>query len=252
MSITWGSWEYGGGNGMRVGIEVTWSAVTISSTEAVATVDIWTDNQYNYADPQKLSFGGAIDGSKSFTNSSGSAAQQRATRTYERTYGSSEYVTSPGKVTFTASLSGAYNGVTPSVSVSSSIPARPAGVPAAPTSVVVARVNDGAQRVTWKNRSTSAAPWTSVTVDRSVRGGAWQSLSSQGGAATGLTDQTTEGDSYYRYRVRASGVGGTTSWVETATIYTTPAPPLMTTRTPIYDTPAEVAYLGPEYLGPRY
>ena len=236
MSITWGPWEHGGGNGMRVGVEVSWATVTTSSTEAVATVDIWTDNQYNYADPQKLSFGGVIDGSKSFTNNSGPAAQKRATRTYERTYRSGEHVTSPGKVTFTASLSGAYNGVTPSVSVSSSIPARPAGAPAAPTSVVAARVNDEAQRVTWKNRSTSAAPWTSVTIDRSVRGGTWKSLSSQGGAATGLTDQTTEGNSYYRYRVRASGPGGTTSWVETDTIYTTPAPPLTVLRTPIYET----------------
>jgi hypothetical protein len=129
MAITWGTWEYSGGNGMRTGMEVTWSAVTTASTTSTATVKIYTENQYSYSDGQTLTYGGSISGTTSYTNGeAGGVATLRATKTYTYTYGSSEYVTSPGNRTFTATVSGAYNGVTPSVSVTSAIPARPGGV----------------------------------------------------------------------------------------------------------------------------
>jgi len=45
---TYGTWEYSGGNGMRVGMStVTWSAVTSTSTTVTATVEIYTENQYS-------------------------------------------------------------------------------------------------------------------------------------------------------------------------------------------------------------
>lgn len=132
MAIDWGSWEYAGGNGMRVGIEVTWSSVTHSSSSTTATVDIWTDNQYTYSDSQTLTYGGSISGTTNYTNNDGATAQLRATKTYTYTYSSGSYGTSPGTRTFTAAVSGTYNGVTPSNSVTSSIPARPAAVPDAP------------------------------------------------------------------------------------------------------------------------
>lgn len=135
MAVDWGAWEYNAGNGMRVGIEVTWSAVSYSSPSVTATIDIWTDNQYAYDDNQVLTYGGSISGTTSYLNNQGSTAVKRATKTFTYTYPSNSYQSSPGTRTFTATVSGAFNSVTPSKSLTSSIPARPATNPSAPTSV---------------------------------------------------------------------------------------------------------------------
>lgn len=127
---TYGTWEYSGGNGMRVGMStVTWSAVTSASTTVTATVEIYTENQFSYSDSQTLTYGGSISGTTNYTNNQGAGLDTlRATKTYTYTYGASEYGTSPGTATFTAAVSNAYNGVTPTHSVTSAIPARPGGI----------------------------------------------------------------------------------------------------------------------------
>ena len=128
MAITWGAWEYGGGNGMRVGFEVTWATPTSTSSTVNATVEIWTENQYTYSDNQTLNYSANLGSDTNFTNNDGGTPQLRATKTYTYTYSSGSYGTSPGNVTFSATISGAYNGVTPSESVTTAIPARPGGV----------------------------------------------------------------------------------------------------------------------------
>lgn len=130
MAITWGAFEYAGGNGMRVGFEVTWATPTSTSSTVNATVEIYTEVQFNYSgDTQTLSYSANLGAATNYTNnqSSGTVAL-RATKTFTYTYPSGSYGTSPGNVTFTATLSGAYNGVTPSASITTAIPARPGGV----------------------------------------------------------------------------------------------------------------------------
>jgi hypothetical protein len=121
---------------MRVGLDVSWSAVSHTSTSATATIEVWTENLYNHAgDTQKLTYSGSISGTKNYTNNQGSDTRtQRDTKTYTYTYSSSSYGSSPGSATFGASLSEHYwdGGTNPSVSVSSAIPARPATIPDAP------------------------------------------------------------------------------------------------------------------------
>jgi hypothetical protein len=131
VAITWGTWEYASGNGMRVGLDISWSTPTSTSTTAVATVDVWTENQYNYSgDSQTLTYSSNLGAATNYTNNeaTGTSTMRLSNRTYTYTYAAGSYNTSPGNVTFTATLSGAYNGVTPSVSVTSAIPARPGGV----------------------------------------------------------------------------------------------------------------------------
>jgi hypothetical protein len=132
VAISWSSWDYSGNNGMRVGLDISWSSVVHASTTATATVEIWTENQYTYSDNQTLNISSNLGSDLNYTNNDGGAPQLRTTRTYTYTYGSTSYGTSPGTVTFTASVSGAYNGSEPSESVVSTIPARPATVPDAP------------------------------------------------------------------------------------------------------------------------
>lgn len=149
MAIVYGPWETSGTNGMRVGIDISWSAVTYDSTNVTATVKIYTQNIQNYNDNQTLTYtGGSISGTTDYTNNTGStqgttsnpdAPRLRATKTYTWTYAAGSYGSSPGSRTFTATVSGAFNGVTPSVTINSTnggtIPARPATNPSAPTSV---------------------------------------------------------------------------------------------------------------------
>ena len=127
MTIEWGEWKYSGGNGMRVGINLYWSEVFYDSTSVLATAQIFTQNQATYTDNQALTFGGSISGSFNYNNTqSGSPTYTlRTTKTYEFFYSDSSYGVIPWTRTFSAQLSGAYNGVTPSVSLTKNIPIRP-------------------------------------------------------------------------------------------------------------------------------
>jgi hypothetical protein len=131
MAIVWGSWRYGGSgssaNGMRVGLDISWSGVDSSSTSTTATIDVWTDNQYTHNNNQRLTYGGSISGTTNYNNTQGSTATKRATKSYTHTYGAN-----PASFTFTASLSLHYLGITPSVSVSIPTPTRPSPPPPPP------------------------------------------------------------------------------------------------------------------------
>ena len=140
MAIDWGSWETSGSNGMRVGIDVSWGSNAHTVSSITATVRIYTQNIQNYSDNQTLTYGGSISGTTDYNNSTGSAsgttsnpdtARLRATKTYTWPYAPGNYMSSPSTRTFTATVSGAFNGVTPSNSVSSAVPAREGTTPGA-------------------------------------------------------------------------------------------------------------------------
>jgi len=143
MAISWGAWETNGSNGMRVGIDVTWSSNAHSVSSVTATVEIYTQNIQTYTgDAQTLTYGGgSISGTTNYTNTGGASsgttsnpdtARLRATKTYTWTYAAGSYETSPSTRTFTATVSGAFNGVTPTKSLSSAVPARLGRAPDAP------------------------------------------------------------------------------------------------------------------------
>lgn len=137
MAIVWGSWRYGGSgstaNGMRVGLDISWSGVDSGSTTTTATIGVYTANQYNHNNNQVLNYGGSISGTTSYNNTQGSGTTtKRATKSYTHTYGAN-----PASFTFTASISGHYLGITPSVSVSSTTPTRPSPPPPTPPAVTV-------------------------------------------------------------------------------------------------------------------
>ena len=217
MALTHGPWEYGGGNGMRVGIDPSTAAVTHASTTVVLSFAAYTENQYNYDDYQTLTFGGtAGSGTYDYNNqsSTGSGDVLRTTRTYTYTYPAGSYGTSPGSVTFSATVSGAYNGVTPSHTVTVAIPARPYGVPAAPTAATVARVSDTSHTITWTSHSTTGEPYSSVEVQRSTDGGAWARIATLGNVSS-YTDTTTSANHQYQWRVRASNSAGASGFSST-------------------------------------
>lgn len=140
-----GAWEYAGGNGMQVAMDVTWSAVNSGSSSVTATVKFYTDNQYTYSDAQVLNISNNLGSNYSFTNNSGSSEVYRTERTYTYTY--STWGSSPGSVTFSATIEGAYNGVTPTVSAAVAIPARPGGPPTVSTATATAGIRQAT--VSW-------------------------------------------------------------------------------------------------------
>lgn len=230
MSLYYGPWEYSGGNGMRMAVDITTSRVYHSSTSVTFTLKFYTENQYRYDDLQSMSFGGGyISGSTNYnntsgTNNSGGGLVLRATKTYTFNYPSTSYGSSPGTRAFSASVSGAYNGVTPSISRSVNIPARPYDAPAAPSNVNLTRPGDNTINATWTRNATSGEPYQSqqVAVRRLGRNGLedWEysTISGSGTSYTrsgGITDNAA-----YTFSIRAlNSVGGSpfvgSDWVGT-------------------------------------
>lgn len=243
MAIEWGAWEDSGGNGMRVGIDVSWrdandnGSIQNNTTAAEAVVKIYTENRYQYNDSQTLSYSGSISGSTTFQNDDAGAVILRATKYYTYTYSSSSYGSSPGNRTFTASLSGAYNGVTPSKSVTDAIPARPYAAPVAPSNVSATRNSDTQATVAWTRNATSGKPYDSMTLQRSVNGGSWATVSpSPSGSVSSFTN-TVAANNKYHYQIRANNSAGSSGYAggtgSATTIWTTPAVPGAPTRTDI-------------------
>lgn len=103
-------------------------------------------------------------------------------------------------------------------SIGLNIPARWA---VTPTGLAAARVSDTQQTLSWTRNSTYA----SVVVQRRTDGGAWQEVGRPTGNPSGFTDTSTVANKKYEYRVAGVGGSGQSGWSNTATIYTTPAPP---------------------------
>lgn len=231
MAIQWGAWRYSGGNGMRVGIDVSRSSVNTNSTSVTYTYKVYTQNQYRYSDNQQLSYGGnSGSGSTSFNNSSSGGSVRRATRTYTYNYPANSYGSSPSTRTFSASLSGAYNGVTPSRSVSNAVPARPYAAPNPVSGVTAARVSDIQATVSWTRNVTNQRPYSSIQILRfTLNGSTWSTASviaTVAGSATSYTDNSTQPNRAYRYSVRPSNSAGTASAVMAPqNVYMTPGAP---------------------------
>lgn len=232
MAVSWGSWDYGGGNGMRVGLDVINESTPItSSTTWTCDCEIWTGNQYNYDDPQQLNYSGEISGTKSYTNDESSGTStKRDTKAGSYTYPSTSYGVSPGTLSFTASVSGAYNGTTPSHTLKATIPARPYAVPAAPTGVTGTRNSDAQATIKWTNAPTSQKPITSHTVQmRTYTGstwGAWATIyTSTSGTTTQYIKTGLSSNRIYQFQVRTNNSIGSSAFVVTAYVYMTPSAP---------------------------
>lgn len=126
---------------------------------------------------------------------------------------------------FAASLTGIeFWGAGAVISTNGSVSIPPA-LPAAPTSVSATRVSDTQHTVSWTRNATTAAPYSSQSVQRSTDGGSWATVATVSGTATSWTDTTTSADHSYAYRVVATNSAGSATSTASATIYTTPAVP---------------------------
>jgi hypothetical protein len=238
VAIQWGTWQIASGstNGMRLGVDVTYSAVTASSPTCVVTFKVYSENKFAYNDTQTLTYGGTagVTGTLNFTNTSTTGQQVlRDTKTWTHTYAANGLGASK---TFSATLSGAFNNVTPTVTVTATVPSR-GTAPGAVTELHLERVSDTQGIVTWNN---PGGPITTNTVMRqeiAYGSGAWVDITppfTSGAPIETLTSNSLRPNMLFRFQVRANNAVGSGPYAISNLIFTTPAAPgnVVATRQP--------------------
>lgn len=79
-------------------------------------------------------------------------------------------------------------------------------------------------RVSWNRRASARGAYSRIRVQRWARStGKWYHRAVLSGSATSYTDTSLSSNNEHRWRVRAEGPGGNSSWVQGGTLGTTPA-----------------------------
>ena len=223
---------------MRAGIELSVSGTTI-------TVTRYFQNQYNYSDDQ-VSYGSGTDTETiSYYNGGGDGVSFAfSTKNF---YNASRGVT----YTFGHSIGGAYNGVTPSVSASITVPALPPNQMAAPTVTNIAATTHS---VNWVAPATNGSPITGFYVEWQTAGGAFVANYSAGPServhnASGFSPNTA-----YRVAIVALSAAGNSAgspWTSFTSAVTVPAAPSTPTVTRTSDTSHSLSWVrGSQTSGP--
>lgn len=233
MAIQWGSYgSTGTGLSYRVGVDLSIAypggALDPTDTQATITGKVYVQmasGHTGYGINGRVVITGdhsqTTDGINWSVNSGGGTAQLLTfTDTVSLIYGSSQ----------TYSVTARFRGVTtwnftPSKKATITVPARPYQRPAAQTSLSVARSSDTRQNLSWTRNATTAAPYSSQEVWRSVDGGSYARVASLSGTATSWSDTSTSANRRYTYRLRAVNSAGTSGYSNTDAISTTPATP---------------------------
>jgi len=143
---------WGGNSTLRVGLNVFTDGYDTFTPSINVYVDVYVgSDNYNYSDAQHIQLSGSISQGFDFTNTLPSApgATQyvgRATITGQaQSYGGGP------TYTFTAQLSGAYNGAAPSVTVGFTLPPRPTRAPNAPGAPSYSSIAGTSAVASWTN-----------------------------------------------------------------------------------------------------
>lgn len=161
-------------NGIRLG--VFWDSISLNADGSQARInnaDIKIDRDVNIVDSSNnlsWSGGAVIDGSDANINVGGSGSKVIKNCTgqwHDLVYGATS------TASFSASMSGIdYAGGTISESRTVTYPARAFAAPIAPTDLIWTETGTGNFTITWTNKHTTAAPWTTVSLVRTEVGGA--------------------------------------------------------------------------------
>lgn len=229
MAIQWGSWEYSGGNGMRVGIDVSATSVSHTSSSCTVTFKIYTQNQYKYGNPgMRLAVSGTNDWSDlTVNNNDGSGSVKRGEKEYNYYFGANEYGAGTTQtVTMTVTASNTYNGVTPSKTVSYNIPNRPIERPHTISGVGLTRTNDSVARLTWTPNPDASRPYENQRVDRWDNiSNEWTTLADEYGKSRTDADVAISANRLFRFRLRAKNDAGWSDFTYSGYLQTTPAAP---------------------------
>jgi hypothetical protein len=156
MAITWGSAE----GHLQVGIDCWTSTPTASSTSVTVYLRVYvripTGTDWRFDDNQNYSISGTGGGSGSFHNNLNGAGAQK--QIYSKSFSAAINYTNSGSITWTASISGMYNGGTPSHTRTLNLPERPPSVPNAPTGLTVTSVQSTQVSLSWSTPANNGLP----------------------------------------------------------------------------------------------
>ena len=120
---------------MQVGINVRYDDISSGTTSVNIYVDFYVRSiAWGYSDGQVLSYGGYFGGSTAYTLSTPANSTTALLVSTQSIGGVATSYSGGPSYTFSASVSGAYDGSVPSQSVGFTLPARPASAPSAPVS----------------------------------------------------------------------------------------------------------------------
>jgi hypothetical protein len=211
IAIKWGAYE--GSPGIRAGIDLTLSGTTI-------TIKRYVGNQYAYSDTQTSTLSGAASDSDSFNNNGGAGSTTLiATNTKTGSTGST--------YSFTHSISGVFNGATPSVTDSITVaagvdpPSAPGWVSGTPTNIT-----QTSARFDW-NPPSDTGGGSIQSYYFQVATSSDFSYRVYSNADAGLAETATGlgGNNTYYARVRAENSAGPGPWSSTREFKTAPLPP---------------------------
>ncbi|MEV1109928.1 fibronectin type III domain-containing protein [Micromonospora sp. NPDC049751] len=152
MAVTYGSAE----GHLQVGIDCWTSTPSSSSTSVTVSLRVWVkvyDQNWDFDDNQNYSVSGTGGGSGSFDNNlSGTGATKLI---YSRDFSAGIDYDGGPTYTWTASISGMYNGGTPSHTRSLTLPARPPAPPGAPGTPAVSSVTPTTATLSWSTPATN-------------------------------------------------------------------------------------------------
>ncbi len=241
MTIQWGSWSYAGGNGLRVGIDLSMSG----STTIVAKY--YLDNQYNYSgDVMTLSESGWYSGSDGFTFNATTGGGPYLIATHNRVN------SSPGTTyTFGASVSGSYNGSTPSVGgVTIAVPPVAPSTPGVPSISNVTSTTFEAQWTApsnWGGSDWCTADGGRYDVQAATNSGFTTGVDTQNSGDTigNFSGKTPNTKYWVRVRAKNDSTAKYSSWSSSTTVTTLPTAPTAPTAptiTRVSDTQHTVAW----------
>ncbi|WP_435298542.1 fibronectin type III domain-containing protein [Timonella sp. A28] len=209
MAIKWGSWQGPTYERFRVGIDLWVSGTTINA-------GYWLETSGSVSDNQKLTLTGAITGEVSFTASqpSGGGTQKIAQKSRSGTRGSS--------YSFGAKLSGVYNGVTPSVSDSITVPAT---VPSKPGTPTFSGITSDDVTINWSFPNGNGATPTAMQIQVSTNSGFTALVKDYEDGSPPSHPQNLAANTSHYVRIRAKNSAGWSSWSNTASFTTKPVSP---------------------------
>lgn len=221
MAITWGSY-----NGhLRFGIDLYTSTPSTSSTSVTVTVKLYiqVDDTWNFDDTQTWTLTGTNGGSDSFQNTLDNNASKLL---YNKSFAAGIDYDGTGSLTYSARLSGAYNGASPTHSRSITLPRRPPSVPSAPPAPNVSEITATSANFTWGTPATNGSALTGNGGQVSTSSAfssilqSWSEAGWSGQSVTGLP----KGSTLY-VQVRAQNGVGWSAWSPGRQFTTAATPP---------------------------
>lgn len=231
MAISWGSTlSNSGGNQMRLGYDFSQSPSSVGSgtSSVTVTLKVYFWSRYSISDSSNsYSITGDFSGSGAANISHGGSGGTTLIRTLTRTVSPSYSGTV--RSDFSASITG-INAISGTARVSGAhyTAKRPIVSPDNHGSISVSRSSDTRQNVSWSRTNPTAAskPYQTQELRRwDYASNAFKTIANLSGSATSYADSSTKKNAQYWYAIRAKNSAGSSSFVYSDHISTTPNAP---------------------------